>query len=72
MVELTAFLDGWSSGSRHEWIIPGLPAHQWKWRMRHSSVTLATVSFPDSNSFILSCNLLAHPTPISVPLAKQA
>jgi len=35
------FLDAWSSHSRHEFTILGLPAHKWKWRMRHASVTLA-------------------------------
>jgi len=36
-----AFLDGWSAHSRHHWTTLGLPAHKWKWRMRHSAVTLA-------------------------------
>jgi len=36
-----AFLDGWSSRSRHEWTILGLPARTWKWRMRHAAVTFA-------------------------------
>jgi glycosyltransferase involved in cell wall biosynthesis len=36
-----AFLDGWCSVSRHQWTTLGLPAHQWKWRMRHAAVTLA-------------------------------
>lgn len=36
-----AFLLGWRKNSRHEWTIIGLPAHHWKWRMRHSSVTLS-------------------------------
>ncbi len=35
------FLDGWSSRSRHEWTILGLPAYKWKWRMRHAAVTFA-------------------------------
>jgi glycosyltransferase involved in cell wall biosynthesis len=35
------FLDAWSSHSRHDFTILGLPAHKWKWRMRHASVTLA-------------------------------
>ncbi|MEE3369840.1 MAG: DUF3524 domain-containing protein [Planctomycetota bacterium] len=35
-----AFLDGWSQRSRHHWTLLTLPAHHWKWRMRHSAVTL--------------------------------
>jgi glycosyltransferase involved in cell wall biosynthesis len=33
-----AFLDGWSQHSCHQWTILGLPAHSWKWRMRHAAV----------------------------------
>lgn len=36
-----AFVDNWSSISRHDWTVLGLPAHKWKWRMRHGAVTLA-------------------------------
>ena len=36
-----AFLDGWSARSRHEWTVLTLPAHKWKWRMRHGAVTFA-------------------------------
>lgn len=36
-----ALLDGIQSHSRHEWTVLGLPAHKWKWRMRHGAVTLA-------------------------------
>ena len=36
-----AFLDGWSSRSRHEWTILTLPAYKWKWRMRHAAITFA-------------------------------
>jgi glycosyltransferase involved in cell wall biosynthesis len=36
-----AFLDGWRSVSRHEWTLLTLPAHHWKWRMRHAAVTFA-------------------------------
>ncbi len=36
-----AFLDGWISHSRHNWTVLGLPAHHWKWRMRHAPVSLA-------------------------------
>jgi glycosyltransferase involved in cell wall biosynthesis len=35
------FLDGWSARSGHEFTILSLPAHKWKWRMRHASVTFA-------------------------------
>ena len=37
-----AFLDGWSSRSRHDWTIFELPATKWKWRMRHAAVTFAS------------------------------
>jgi len=36
-----AFLDGWSSRSRHEFTTLTLPAYKWKWRMRHAAVTFA-------------------------------
>ncbi|MCP4247000.1 MAG: DUF3524 domain-containing protein, partial [bacterium] len=36
-----AFLDGWSSRSRHAWTVLTLPAYKWKWRMRHAAVTFA-------------------------------
>ena len=36
-----AFLEHWIGGSRHHWTRLSLPAHHWKWRMRHASVTLA-------------------------------
>lgn len=36
-----AFLNGWSSRSRHEWTILQLPPHKWKWRMRHAAITFA-------------------------------
>ena len=36
-----AFLDGWTARSRHTWTVLGLPAHKWKWRMRHAAITLA-------------------------------
>ncbi len=34
-----SFLDGWSACSRHDFTVLALPAHHWKWRMRHSPVT---------------------------------
>jgi glycosyltransferase involved in cell wall biosynthesis len=36
-----AFLDGWSARSDHAWTALHLPAHTWKWRMRHAAVTFA-------------------------------
>ena len=36
-----AFLEGWSAASHHDWTVLELPAHKWKWRMRHSAVTFA-------------------------------
>jgi len=36
-----AFLDGWIAHSRHAWTCLTLPAHHWKWRMRHAAVTFA-------------------------------
>ncbi len=36
-----AFLDRWIEESRHRWTLLTLPPYTWKWRMRHSAVTLA-------------------------------
>ena len=36
-----AFIDGWVAKSRHEWSLLTLPAHKWKWRMRHSAINFA-------------------------------
>ena len=36
-----AFLEGWMRFSRHEWTLLSLPPWKWKWRMRHSAITLA-------------------------------
>ncbi len=36
-----SFLNGWMAESRHNWKRLSLPAYKWKWRMRHSAVTLA-------------------------------
>ena len=36
-----AFLDDWIAESRHSWTLFTLPDNKWKWRMRHSAVTLA-------------------------------
>jgi glycosyltransferase involved in cell wall biosynthesis len=35
------FLDAWAFHSRHDFTIATLPAHKWKWRMRHAPITLA-------------------------------
>jgi len=36
-----AFINGLSGASRHNWTVLTLPAHKWKWRMRHSAITFA-------------------------------
>jgi glycosyltransferase involved in cell wall biosynthesis len=36
-----AFIDGLSEASSHSWTLLTLPAHKWKWRMRHSAITFA-------------------------------
>jgi glycosyltransferase involved in cell wall biosynthesis len=36
-----AFIDGLSMASEHAWTLLTLPAHKWKWRMRHSAITFA-------------------------------
>jgi len=36
-----AFIDGWMKVSEHQWTLLTLPAYKWKWRMRHSAVTMA-------------------------------
>lgn len=36
-----AFVDGWSAVSAHNWSLFKLAPYKWKWRMRHSAVTLA-------------------------------
>ena len=37
-----AFIDGLSQASGHTWTVLTLPAHKWKWRMRHSAITFAS------------------------------
>ncbi len=37
-----AFIDGLSKASKHTWTLLTLPAHKWKWRMRHSAITFAS------------------------------
>ena len=36
-----AFLDGWIARSCHQWTTLTCPAHGWKWRMRHSGMSIA-------------------------------
>lgn len=36
-----AFIDGLSCASKHRWTMLTLPAHKWKWRMRHSAIFFA-------------------------------
>ena len=36
-----AYLDGWTTHSRHDWTVLGLRPSKWKWRMRHSAWTFA-------------------------------
>jgi len=36
-----AFIDRLSKVSKHNWTLLTLPAHKWKWRMRHSAITFA-------------------------------
>jgi glycosyltransferase involved in cell wall biosynthesis len=52
-----AFIDGLSKASRHYWTLLTLPAHKWKWRMRHSAITFAaqTAELEKLNS---GCDLL--------------
>lgn len=33
-----AFLDQWMERSEHQWELLTLPAHHWKWRMRHAGI----------------------------------
>lgn len=41
-----AFLDGWAAHSRHTFTTLTLPAHHWKWRMRHAAATFAEMMSP--------------------------
>ena len=36
-----AFLDQWIARSCHHWQLLTLPAHHWKWRMRHAPIWAA-------------------------------
>lgn len=38
-----AFLDGWQAHSQHDLTLLTLRPHHWKWRMRHSAITLASM-----------------------------
>lgn len=39
-----AFIDSLSKVSENTWTILTLPAHKWKWRMRHSAITFARLA----------------------------
>lgn len=41
-----AFIDGWREYSDHTWSLHTLPAHKWKWRMRHAALTFAEAIRP--------------------------
>ena len=49
-----AFLDGWIEHSRHAFTVLPLPPFKWKWRMRHSSITLAEKLHTDFDSQALA------------------
>lgn len=53
-----AFLDGWIRESRHEWTSLTLPAHHWKWRMRHAAITFANdlAGSPHANFDAIFCS----------------
>ncbi|MCK4872972.1 MAG: DUF3524 domain-containing protein, partial [Phycisphaerales bacterium] len=51
-----AFLDGWMSHSTHDWHLLTLPAHHWKWRMRHAAVTFAELSPQDQRFDAVFCS----------------
>jgi len=36
-----AFVDGWRAHSRHRWTVLTLPPRHWRWRMRHTPLTLS-------------------------------
>ena len=52
-----AFIDSWINHSEHDWTLLTLPAHHWKWRMRHAAITfnekLATIT--EQNWDIIVC-----------------
>ena len=52
-----ALLDGWIEVSRHDWTCLTLPAHHWKWRMRHASITFADMLQDDDRDFdVIFCS----------------
>lgn len=53
-----AFLDGWIATSRHTWTPLTLPAHHWKWRMRHAAITFAeqVASCPNTHFDAIFCS----------------
>jgi len=55
-----AFIDGLSKAGRHDWTLLMLPAHKWKWRMRHSAITFAAIAAelpPEARSYdLLFCS----------------
>ena len=52
-----AFINSWIKHSRHEWTLLTLPAHHWKWRMRHAAITLTQQisRYPNQNWDIIFC-----------------
>ncbi len=52
-----AFIDGLSKTSRQKWTLLTLPAHKWKWRMRHSAITFASQAAEKRQSWdLLFCS----------------
>ena len=68
-----AFLDGWAARSRHDLTVLTLPAHHWKWRMRHAAETFATQAAALDGTFdavwctsmldLAACLLYTSPSP---------
>ena len=58
-----AFLDGWIKRSRHSWKLLTLPPSKWKWRMRHSAVTLSenTAKLKEKCDLIFCSDMLNLP-----------
>ncbi len=59
-----AFLDGWAARSRHAWTLRTLPAHHWKWRMRHAPLHFARTfaDAPKSFDALVCSDMLDLPT----------
>lgn len=52
-----ALIDGWIEVSRHDWTCLTLPAHHWKWRMRHAAITFADMLKDDNRAFdVIFCS----------------